>query len=280
MDPSPLPWRSYEEYLDFECHKTVNGRQADAGSPSSLSVGIIGGGMAGLYSALLLEKYIPGVKIKILESDYRVGGRVYTRKFSSDPYQYFDAGALRIPDTESHKPVFMLIDHLNHIFSNDPIKVVEYAHSCPEGNRILFNNAKQKDGRIMSAKYAREHSSELGFPVEADVVDGDTAGKLMYNALTPVVDADFNAALKKYSRISLFDYLSKDMGWSCQKIRYIETVTGHTNEFRRELLFELLGTLKAEKVSSWKTIEGGMSKLPERCAKVLLMKKTEITLNS
>lgn len=64
--------------------------------------------MASLYSALLLQQH--GVKVKIFEANDRVGGRVFTHKFSTEPYQYYDTGAMRIPNVESHKPVFMLIN--------------------------------------------------------------------------------------------------------------------------------------------------------------------------
>ncbi len=62
-----------------------------------LNVGIIGGGISGLYSAMLLQKHIPGVSVKIFEAIDRIGGRIYTHRFSTEPHQYFEAGAMRIP---------------------------------------------------------------------------------------------------------------------------------------------------------------------------------------
>lgn len=85
----------------------------------------------------------------------------------------------------------------------------------------MVNNTKQKDGRIMSAMYASEHCSELGFPIESEVEDGV---------------ADFDAALMKYSPVTLFDCLSKDLGWSRQKIQYVEAIA----EFRFGLMFHLM----------------------------------------
>ena len=272
-------WKSYQQYLDQECLKTVsraseaNGQSSLSAPAAPLSVGIVGGGMAGLYSALLLQKHIPGVKVKIFEAGARLGGRVYTHKFSSEPYQYFDTGAMRFPDAESHRPIFTLIDYLNHALPDDTIVLKEYVNSCPEGNRVFLNNKKQKDGCIMSAKYASEHCDELGFQTEEVKLGIDGAQKLLYDALTPVVEAleaDFDAALKKYCRISLFDYLSKDLGWSRQKIQYVEAIAGvDSNEFRFDLIFELVMRRSGLDTATWKTIEGGMSKLPEHCARVL-----------
>ena len=287
----PPIWKRYQQYLEQECLKTVskaslsNDLVADESAPMG-SVGIVGGGMAGLYSALLLQKYIPGVKVKIFEAGDRVGGRVYTHKFSSEPYQYFDTGAMRLPDTESHRPVFTLIDYLNQALPDeDPIVLEEFVNSCPEGNRVFLNNTKQKDGRIMSAKYASEHGSELGFLTEAEIEYGINAHKVLYDALTPVVEAleaDFDAALKKYCSVSLFDYLSKDLGWSRQKIQYVEVIAGSTShDFRSELIFVLMLMRSGVDTATWKAIEGGMSKLPEYCASVLARSgEVSILLNS
>ena len=41
---------------------------------------------------------IPGLSYEILEADNRVGGRVYTHKFSDAPHDYYDVGAMRFPD--------------------------------------------------------------------------------------------------------------------------------------------------------------------------------------
>jgi monoamine oxidase len=242
-----------------------------------LSVGIIGGGMTGLYSALLLEKYIPGVNV---EAGNRVGGRVYTHKFSSEPHQYYDTGAMRVPDMESHKPVFTLIDHLNKKFPNDLIVLEEFFNSCPMGNRMYFNNSKQKNGCVMSIDYASKHCSELGFP---KVEDCDNAMGLLNEALTPVVEelkADFENSIKRYSKFSLYEYLSKELGWNVDKIRYVEAMSGSTNEFQRALVDEIFILQMFNNVSSWKTIAGGMSKLPDLCAKALAMKSNDIKLNS
>ena len=50
-----------------------------AGSTANLTVGIIGAGAAGLYSAILLQSL--GVDYEILEANNRVGGRIWTHYF-------------------------------------------------------------------------------------------------------------------------------------------------------------------------------------------------------
>ena len=250
---------------------------------ASLSVGIIGAGMAGLYSALLLQQHVPGVNLKLFEASDRVGGRVFTHKFSTESHQYYDTGAMRIPDVESHKPVFMLVEHLNREIPEDPVSMKEYFNWHSQGNRVLVNNTKKNDGYVMSAKYASKHCSELGFPPEANITNTDTADRLLQDALAPVLEdlkKDFDSALEKYSQVSFYDYLSKHLGWNRQMINYIEIMSGATNEFRRGLIDELFCLRMFDNVSSWKTIEGGMSKLPDLCARVLAKKNVPILLNS
>ncbi len=72
----------------------------------------------------------------------------------------------------------------------------------------------------MSAEYASKHCSELGF---MNITDSDSAGKLYKDALAKVADAleaDFDSTLLKYSHMTVSDYLSKELGWSHQKINY------------------------------------------------------------
>lgn len=66
------------------------GAPQDSPTPSDLLVCIVGAGVAGLYTALILEDL--GIKYEILEGSSRPGGRVYTHHFQSPsikPWSYF-----------------------------------------------------------------------------------------------------------------------------------------------------------------------------------------------
>jgi monoamine oxidase len=66
------------------------------GSCKGISVGIIGGGLAGLASAFELRKL--GFDITIFEAqENRIGGRVYTHYFDKEKRYYGEFGAMRIP---------------------------------------------------------------------------------------------------------------------------------------------------------------------------------------
>jgi hypothetical protein len=88
-----------------------NAKQVTIGQPprqaGNFKVGIIGAGCAGLFTALIfdhLNKEIPGLNISydILEADEekRLGGRLYTHKFSDAPHDYYDIGAMRFPNNK------------------------------------------------------------------------------------------------------------------------------------------------------------------------------------
>jgi threonine dehydrogenase-like Zn-dependent dehydrogenase len=76
-----------------------SGKDPDV-APGDLTVGIVGAGISGLYTALILQSL--GIKYEILEANpKRIGGRLYTHYFS-DPnaegneskHDYYDIGAM------------------------------------------------------------------------------------------------------------------------------------------------------------------------------------------
>ncbi len=87
-----------------------------SGLSDDFTVGIIGAGMSGLYSAMILKSL--GIKFKILEANHaRIGGRIYTYRFNpqdwvDDPedarfYDYIDLGAMRFPPVKSMDRVIL-----------------------------------------------------------------------------------------------------------------------------------------------------------------------------
>ena len=47
----------------------------------------VGGGIGGLYAALLLQSQ--GIPYEILEASDHIGGRLYTHKFSNETHDYY-----------------------------------------------------------------------------------------------------------------------------------------------------------------------------------------------
>ncbi|QRV96286.1 hypothetical protein RhiJN_24304 [Ceratobasidium sp. AG-Ba] len=108
-----------------------------------LKVCIIGAGISGLYSAMILDSL--GMDYDIIESNTRVGGRIYTHRFNGaagaiapvgDParYDYFDVGAMRYPRIPWMDRVFDLFSALH-------LPLVPYTISHPK-TRMYFNGQR------------------------------------------------------------------------------------------------------------------------------------------
>ena len=219
-----------------------------------------------------LKENRPDITVKIFEAAERLGGRVYTHRFSEEENQYFEAGAMRLPDVSWQKPVFDLITYLNSKLPNFKINLIPYHYSCPSGNRVYMNGTKQTDGNVMSVDYANNHLDELGFPPEAGATD--EAGKLLQEAINPVIEElrdDFAFALKKYDSMTLHYYLSKELLWTEEKINFVESMSSQTNELRNGLVDQAIlnSDFSGQVVTKWRTIRDGMCRLPEAMEKVI-----------
>lgn len=93
--------------------KTNHNKWRDSPLPLNSKVSIIGAGIAGLYIAMLLQDLqIPNLSYEILEADSRIGGRVYTHRFSDQKDDYYDVGAMRFPKLPFMGRVFDLFGRM------------------------------------------------------------------------------------------------------------------------------------------------------------------------
>lgn len=149
------------------------------------SVAIIGGGMSGLFTSLLLESV--GIhNWHIIESSNRIGGRVLTKYLNNtrpDQYQYQEMGPMRFPvtvqyagtnetfDIQDHKMVFQLADVLNKMNAEDhpelSIDFIPFIQDNPNtptssgGNRL-------PNGRIPTKGQVKADSSLLYKPASSN----------------------------------------------------------------------------------------------------------------
>ncbi|CAE6420362.1 unnamed protein product [Rhizoctonia solani] len=114
-------------------------------------IGIIGAGIAGLYTALILDwlnRDGPQFSYEILEANPdRIGGRLYTHHFKTKnpgTYDYYDVGAMRFPSIPWMKPVHDLFDYLE---LNKLGLIIPYIMSDKAGNNISYFN-----GQVLSAR--------------------------------------------------------------------------------------------------------------------------------
>jgi monoamine oxidase len=240
---------------------------------SNQRVGIVGAGMAGLYAALLLKSQ--GIACRIFEAHpERLGGRVYTHRFNQEPNQYFEAGAMRLPQTPEQQPVFDLINYLNEqIPDSSKIDLIPYNLYDPNGNLVYVNGRRAFGGSTMTLEYANQHPEALGFNL-APEDRNKTASQLLDEVLQPFFDLleeNFElgfAKIVKYDNFSLYTYLTEIAGWSMEKVNYVEVMNSATNQFQSsftEMVIESMDFSGAK----WSTIANGMDRLPLACANLI-----------
>ncbi|THU91424.1 FAD/NAD(P)-binding domain-containing protein, partial [Dendrothele bispora CBS 962.96] len=105
-------------------------------------VGIVGGGVGGLYAAMMLQSL--GIDYEILEATKEVGGRLYTYRFDKKPggHEYFDVGAMRFPETPMMKRTFHLFELLKN---KNKISQIEYKFRSPNST-LLYNTILKQNG--------------------------------------------------------------------------------------------------------------------------------------
>eukprot|EP01084_Bolivina_argentea_P181664 313720_1 len=243
---------------------------------SNINIGIIGCGVAGLYSALLL-KNLGFKKITILETDKtRIGGRIYTKRFTDEPNQYFEAGAMRLPQVPAHQPVFDLVNYLNENMENkeDQVELISYTYGH-EGNFVFVNGQYQdpKQKILMSKNYAKKNVDKLGF--DRSATNGKTSSQLMNEAFGDLVQKlkkDFDKGFKellKYDDYSFYTYLRQIKGWSHDKIQYVEVMNSTSNSYQKGFIESILIFADFGGNDEWKTIKNGMDRLPNAMSKLV-----------
>lgn len=193
-----------------------------------MHVGIVGGGISGLYSALMLLS--KGIPVTLFEGTGRLGGRIYTfhfppRELDEDPY--FEAGAMRIPCTSIHRPVFDLVTYLNRRNSGEMrIELIPYimAHE----NNMAFVRGKKRQANDINL------AAELGLPKE---YCGRSAQDLLRGAIGQWVTLlvnDFESGFEhvlQYDGLSFRQYLWQIVHWPHEVIDFVEMMTSQTNQY-------------------------------------------------
>jgi monoamine oxidase len=130
---------------------------------------IVGAGLAGLAAASLLKE--AGHSVAILEANNRVGGRVFTIRSPFSDGLYFNAGAMRIPD--SH---FLTLEYINKF----GLTVNPFINRTPLD--ILYVNGIKTRLTIFE-----RNPSILNFPI-APNERGKSAEDLWKLAIQPIID--------------------------------------------------------------------------------------------
>ncbi|KAM6933257.1 L-amino-acid oxidase [Xenentodon cancila] len=183
-------------------------------------VAVIGGGMAGLTAAKVLED--AGHKVTIIEASGRIGGRVETFRNKREGW-YAEVGAMRIPSF--HKILLSFISKfqipLNH-FIQDDINTYYLVNGALHRTYAVENNP----GVLNYSLNERER--------------GRSAAELFSDALRKVRDdlkaIGCSATLDKYDSYTVKEYLVKEGNLSRGALRMIGDILNENSLFYMSLI--------------------------------------------
>ncbi|KAH7182312.1 uncharacterized protein B0J16DRAFT_270721 [Fusarium flagelliforme] len=230
-----------------------------------MHVGIVGAGISGLYTGLLLSR--EGHKVTIFEAEDRVGGRIYTHRFTPQAHSqdvYFEAGAMRIPRSSLHSKVFDLIRYLNtHSSVESRIELIPYILDH-ENNKSFFQGQK---GLLQDPGWSAKAGLPSGFC-------NKTPQRLLGSVVIPwltLLRQNFDDGFRKvlmYDEYSFRAYLRSVAGWPHEVIEFVELFCSQTNQYDLSFTEIIMQNLDFD-TKDWVTIRDGMSRMTQ-CAASLV----------
>lgn len=258
-----------------------------AAAREKLRIGIVGGGHAGMYAALLLHDL--GIDYHIFEaSGERMGGRVLTHYFDNAPHQYAELGAMRFPFNFMQDRLFKTWGYLNGTAASVP-----GAREIPKIPYILFDdNPKTDSGNLLcfngrkpvTRNEAEADNTLLGFDPNFEGPEWDyfkddngklkSATELLDDALDCFVNIFENDKiekawheLQKYDSYSARAYLQErgdgTQPYPVRIVDYMETVLSYTGIYDLSLIELVLDTYSFDATDDWYAMDGGTSRISD-----------------
>lgn len=232
---------------------------ATAKEKAPVTVGIIGGGFAGMYAGLILQSL--GIECQVFEGSDRVGGRIdtwYSKDYKADDKDkaglYGEVGGMRLPQfADDMLPVQQLALCLNDVLGRNGMKdkAVEWRkfyYNSPV-QRLRFNNMEKpimaEDASLNSLNFGKDKGGDLPMVWVTEVIPTDgSAPYLPINKVLDKVNGPFLDALDssfskgfgklmKYDNYSMWGYLTNvftlgdleefyqpEMGAECEKLPF------------------------------------------------------------
>lgn len=237
-----------------------------------MNIGIVGAGIAGLYTALLLQR--EGHLVTVYEAGSRIGGRIYTHRFhalNKNEDVYFEAGAMRIPRSKLHSRVYHFIRYLNtHGRREDKVELIPYV--LEHQNNIAYLHDQKVDVNDV------ELAARFGLPPE---YRGRSARQLLGEVITPwleLLQKDFQSGFKQlltFDEISFRTYLRFVVGWPHEVIEFVELMNSQTNQYDLSFTDIMMQNLDFN-TKDWTTIYGGMSRLTQNASNLVGLKNIHL----
>ncbi|KAF7548795.1 hypothetical protein G7Z17_g6830 [Cylindrodendrum hubeiense] len=284
------PWFDGVEYM-----KQKEPDDVFVAATKNKSFGILGGGMSGLMTSLLLDSV--GIhNWKIIESSGRVGGRVRTSYLNGskpEDHQYSELGPMRFPhsltdpDTNAtyqimdHRMVYQLADVLNGLNTgNDSLQVKFIPWIQSSDNTPVSTTKRRPDGTFPGKseiandpQYAEEtvYSNATAVAEAEDALDefkGMTPEKLQLYA-SNVFKAHKQAVEEGLFDFSEVEYLRHVMKTDLNVTDEVASTDSISPMWEYDTVYFM--------ADNWRTIDGGLSRLPAAFENLL---KDRVVFNS
>ena len=210
-------------------------RKNHSNNSNTYDLVIIGGGISGLYTLYKLSSAYPQLKIRLLESSHRYGGRIYSYKETVDKHEYImDLGAGRLG---YHQPLInKLINELNLKAKIVPIPNTKtYIEVTKKNNKTVANDETVTKDYIM-----------------------DKLNKFFFSPLV----SKLGKSLKQ--GFYLYEFIAKYASVSLS--RKAEAVFEYSSDLRELNAYDALEYFKYDynKESTYYTLNGGLEQIIER----------------
>ncbi|KAI1142565.1 flavin-containing amine oxidoreductase [Hypoxylon sp. FL0543] len=252
----------------------------DASEVKSKDVAIVGAGMSGLMTYLVLTQ--AGLtNVKIIEASQRLGGRVHTEYLSGGPfdYSYQEMGPMRFPETveyanetyaiKDHQLVFQLAGEMNRINNHDKnfsVDFIPWIQSSSNG-LYYYNGIKLDTGLPPTiAQTAANSSLKVTYPMEAST-------EALSDKINAIASNDtFMIELASNMFQAHKDFLVNGLGglggdvWSefAYMVNHLNASLNDTDMLSggASSFWDSLYDGVYFGAATWKTIDGGLSRLP------------------
>ncbi|KAH9879508.1 hypothetical protein IAQ61_001326 [Plenodomus lingam] len=249
----------------------------------SKKIAIVGGGMSGLMTSLLLDSV--GVhNWHMIESSHRIGGRIRTKYLAGstpDQYQYQEMGPMRFPvstnyagtnetlDIQDHKMVFQLADELNRMNGNDSSLSINFIPWIQASDNVPANSNgfRLENGRIPSAAMIRANRTANTLPaaegpdvvaqIQAEAALEEFIGidpGVLQNVSLNIYQAHREAVKKGLFNWSEAAYLRYALNQSTDVVDFMKG-TGNSPMWQYNTVYS--------GATTWRTIDKGLETLPQ-----------------
>ncbi|KAI2472271.1 hypothetical protein F4781DRAFT_438490 [Annulohypoxylon bovei var. microspora] len=282
--------------------KKFTGLGLTAPEKGNIKIGIVGAGAAGLFTAMLfdwLNEEVEGLNIDydVIEAagEDRLGGRLFTFKFSEKEHDYYDVGAMRFPENEVMRRTFELFEYIGlrkgkgglipYYLGDDNNVCPSYFNDVHQVGRIWktpevndpynINSGLPEDGKIPIELLQEDPATLVGKALEEFITTtkaklDDRRDSLPKNSEE---ENEFWEFLMRADNMSVRQFLAstdngplpEGPGYNFNTIEWLETATygtGWYDQSLSECVLEELDFALKEGEAFW-CIDGGAQKLAQ-----------------